>query len=222
MRSLLVVALLLAPLSASADPVHHLIRGLRVTIAPPAYRYESPPPAPSRSHIWIAGTWTWREGRHEWHGGHWVVPPQLGYVWEPARWEQDNGAWVYYEGYWRGSEALAPAEVYQPPPPPVQEVVVMSPPPPPIEEVQTVVPWPGAVWLGGSWHWNGARYVWISGRWSAQPPGYTWNRAHWDSRPNNQWVHRQGSWDHHDERREERREDRRDDRREEHHDRERR
>src|SRR4051794_40839757 len=89
MRKLLLASLLVAaPLPAAADPLTQILRGIRVTIAPPAVRYEVPPPAPSPRYQWIAGYWSWSNGRHDWIQGHWAVPPHYGYAWEPARWEQ--------------------------------------------------------------------------------------------------------------------------------------
>src|SRR5258708_6570235 len=125
MRKLLLATLILCSSLAEAQVVvreHGVVRGVRVTAAPPAIRMESPPAAPSSRHQWIAGYWGWGGGRHVWIAGHWTMPPAVGYVWEPARWKQVNGAWIFYDGHWRATEAPDPAVAYQPPPPPVQEV----------------------------------------------------------------------------------------------------
>jgi hypothetical protein len=37
-------------------------------------------------------------------------------VWEPARWANESGAWVFYEGQWRAGPP--PSVVYAPPPAP--------------------------------------------------------------------------------------------------------
>jgi WXXGXW repeat (2 copies) len=191
MKKLLLFVALLLPQVAVAQP--RFIKGVRVTVAPPALRMEAPPPAPTPRHQWIAGYWGWRTGKHVWMEGHWALAPAPGYVWEPARWDSQDGAWVYYEGHWRAAEQPDANLVYQPPPPPVQEVVVATPPPTPLEEVQPAAPFEGAVWIPGYWHWNGIRHVWVAGRWSARPAGYGWEGYRWEKR-RDRWVHRPGHW----------------------------
>lgn len=48
------------------------------------------------------------------------------------------------------------------------------PPPPPYYEVAPPAPYPGAVWIGGSYRWAGGRYVWNRGYYSRPRPGYVW------------------------------------------------
>jgi len=122
------------------------------------------------------------------------MAPAYGYVWEPARWENVQGAWMFYDGHWRPADQPEPAVAYQPPPPPVEEVVVDTPPPPPIVEVQPAMPFGGAVWVPGYWHWNGSRHMWVSGRWSARPAGYGWEEGRWEHRGDGKWVQRPGHW----------------------------
>src|SRR5277367_6238240 len=43
------------------------------------------------------------------------------------------------------------------------EVGVDSDPPPPQYEVVGIAPGPGFVWVGGYYHWSGARWVWNRG-----------------------------------------------------------
>src|SRR2546426_12356569 len=130
MKKLLLAAALLWPQIALAQTRY--VRGVRVTVAPPAVRVEAQPAAPSPRHRWIAGYWGWRGGQHVWLGGHWAMPPAVGYVWEPARWDNQGGAWMFYEGHWRVADQPDPQVVYQPPPPPVQPVVIEAQPPAPI------------------------------------------------------------------------------------------
>src|SRR5579884_2555736 len=134
MKRLVLALMLLAPAVALAQP-HRYVRAVRVTVAPPALRYESPPPAPSHRHQWIAGYWAWRGGKHVWMAGHWALPPAPGYVWEPARWDEEGGAWMFVEGHWRLAEQPEPTVAYQPPPPPVTETIATEAPPAPLEEV---------------------------------------------------------------------------------------
>jgi hypothetical protein len=117
-------------------------------------------------------------------------------VWEPARWENVDGAWVFYEGHWRATDAPDPQQVYVPPPPPVQEVVAEDGPPPPPEEVRPQMPFDGAVWIPGFWHWQGGRHVWVVGRWSPQPQGYRWQDQRWEHRKDGKWHEHWGHWDH--------------------------
>ncbi len=196
MRTLAVVALssLLSLLPHPAQAQFLVVPGVRVTIAPPPLRLESAPRPPSPRHQWIAGYWGWRGGAHVWIAGHWALAPAAGYIWEPAWWENVEGAWMFHEGHWRTVDPPEQAQVYQPPPPPVEEVVVDEPPPQPIEEIRPPPPFPAAVWIGGNWHWSGARYVWVAGRWSPRPAAHEWERARWERRHDGKWVHRPGHW----------------------------
>jgi hypothetical protein len=231
MRKLALIAALslsaLAPQASQAQVrIGVALPGIRVNVGPPAPRYEPVPVAPSPRHQWIAGYWSWHDGRQVWVPGRWSVAPAYGYVWEPARWEQVNGAWVFYDGHWRPAELPDPAQAYQPPPPPVNEVVVESAPPPPIEEIRPALPFPGAVWVPGYWHWSeGAhRHVWVGGRWSPRPAGYGWQEHRWERREDGRWAERPGHWrgDHDEGRRGHDDRDRRDERRDERGDRDRR
>ena len=91
-----------------------------------------------------------------------------------------------------------PQRVYAPQPVPVgpgpgpyyggapDEVVVDVAPPAPYVEVVPVIPYAGAIWIGGYWGWHGGRHNWVPGRWEAPRPGYSW-RAH-------AWVNQGGRW----------------------------
>jgi hypothetical protein len=199
MRKLALFATL-SLLALAPRPSHAQVRvgvalpGIRVEVGPPAPRYEPVPVAPSPRHQWIAGYWSMRTGQQAWVAGHWALPPAYGYVWEPARWEQVNGAWMYTPGHWRTSDQPDPAVAWQPPPPPVNEVVVEAAPPPPIEEIRPAVPFAGAVWIPGYWHWNGHRHVWVGGRFSPRPAGYGWEPNRWEKRQDGRWADRPGHW----------------------------
>lgn len=62
---------------------------------------------------------------------------------------------------------------------PNDEVIVDVAPPPPYAEVVPVMPFAGAVWIGGYWGWSGGRHVWIGGRWEHPRPGYYWAPHRW-------------------------------------------
>jgi hypothetical protein len=192
MKRLLLFALLLSTHAAFAQARY--IAGVRVG-PPPGVRTEVPTLAPSPRHQWIAGYWARRGGTNVWIAGHWALPPGPSYIWEPARWENQ----MFYDGYWRPSEAPDPAVVYQPPPPPVAEVVVAAPPPQPIEEVRPPQPFDAAIWIPGYWHWSGGQHLWVAGRWSARPSAFSWEQPHWDRRDDGRWAQRPGHWEHHHE-----------------------
>ncbi len=192
--SALAASLLLPQLSSAQVVQVRIVPGIRVTVAPPAPRYERVPPAPSPRHQWIGGYWAWRGGAQVWIPGHWSLAPAWGYVWEPARWEEINGGWMFYDGHWRPADQPDPTQAYQPPPPPVEEVIADAPPPPPIGEVRPPLPFEGALWIPGFWRWSGVRYTWVAGRWSPRPAGYGWEEHRWEPRPDGRWVERQGHW----------------------------
>ena len=68
-------------------------------------------------------------------------------------------------------------------------VVVDVAPPAPYVEVVPVIPYPGAIWIGGYWGWNGGRHQWVPGRWDRPRPGYNY-RPH-------AWVNQGGRWHSH-------------------------
>jgi hypothetical protein len=67
------------------------------------------------------------------------------------------------------------------PPPGYDEPAATSeaPPPPPQSEVVPVVPFAGAIWLGGYWGWGGGRYYWVPGRWDRPRVGFMWSPYRW-------------------------------------------
>ena len=71
-----------------------------VTQAPPAPQPEAVPERPSSQHVWVGGYWTWQNNRYAWMAGHWEVPPHSGATWVNPRWQPENGAIRFYEGYW--------------------------------------------------------------------------------------------------------------------------
>ena len=66
-------------------------------------------------------------------------------------------------------------------------------PPAPYPEVVPVVPFPGAVWIGGYWGWSGNRYSWVPGRWDHGRQGYAWNPHRWENR-GGRWQLQGGGW----------------------------
>ena len=72
-----------------------------VNSAPPVVQQEVVLARPSAQHVWVPGYWTWRNNRYEWMAGHWEIPPFSGATWVAPHTEPVNGAYRFYEGYWR-------------------------------------------------------------------------------------------------------------------------
>ena len=67
-----------------------------------------------------------------------------------------------------------------------QGATAEAPPPAPQVEVVPVLPFAGAIWLGGYWGWGGSRYHWVPGRWDRPRAGFFWAP--------HRWVPYQGRW----------------------------
>jgi hypothetical protein len=66
--------------------------------------------------------------------------------------------------------------------------------PPPVQaEVVGVAPYPGAVWIGGYWGWEGGRHMWHGGYWTRGRPGYVWQPHRWEPRGGG-YVYFRGGW----------------------------
>jgi WXXGXW repeat (2 copies) len=72
------------------------------------------------------------------------------------------------------------------------EVVVEQEPPAIREEIITVAPSPGHVWVRGHWRWEGA-WVWAPGSWQAPRAGYRWVHGEWRRHPRG-WAWVEGRW----------------------------
>ena len=66
-------------------------------------------------------------------------------------------------------------------------------PPAPYAEVVPVIPFPGALWIGGYWGWNGGRHNWVPGRWDRPRAGYSWQPHIWLN-IGGYWRQRGGHW----------------------------
>lgn len=89
-----------APVVYTAPAAPNTQSTIVVTQAPPSPQQEVVSARPGSDYVWVGGYWTWRNNRYEWVAGHWVVPPRSGATWVPPRWEQEGGAYRFYEGYW--------------------------------------------------------------------------------------------------------------------------
>jgi hypothetical protein len=188
------VAFAAAAALSTAAPVAHaqyVVPEVTVNIAPPPPRVEVRTVQPSANHMWVNGYWAWRYGQHVWIQGHWAMAPNQGMIWEPARWVNRNGAWVFVDGHWRW--ANPPQTVIYQPPQVQQPVYVQTQPPPVINEVITPVPYQGAVWIPGYWHWSGYNHVWVGGHYSAPRVGWRWQPDRWVQGPQG-WYRQPGQW----------------------------
>ena len=72
-------------------------------------------------------------------------------------------------------------------------MVVDTPPPAPYAEVIPATPYPGAVWIGGYWGWNGGRHQWVPGYYDRGRPGYRYEPHRWENR-GGRWHLHAGGW----------------------------
>jgi WXXGXW repeat (2 copies) len=73
------------------------------------------------------------------------------------------------------------------------DAVVDVAPPAPYVEVRPVLPYAGAVWIGGYWGWRGGRHAWVPGYYERPRPGYAW-RGHGWVNDGGRWHLRGGGW----------------------------
>ena len=107
-----------------------------------------------------------------------------------------------YRGYAGGGGYNGGGDVrYGQPVPPVnpggaydQPVVVVDvAPPAPYVEVIPVLPFLGALWIGGYWGWQSGRHYWVPGRYERARPGYGWNAHRWVPQ-GGRWQLQGGGW----------------------------
>ncbi len=77
---------------------------LRISVGfgPPALPVYDQPLCPGDGYIWTPGYWAWDEDYDDyyWVPGTWVLAPEPGYLWTPPYWGWNDGAFVFYDGYW--------------------------------------------------------------------------------------------------------------------------
>jgi hypothetical protein len=86
------------------------------------------------------------------------------------------------------AEPVQAAPMYQ------EDVVVEQAPPAPYVETVPVMPFAGALWIGGYWGWDGGRHHWVPGRWEHARPGYGWRPHAWVN-VNGHWHLHAGGWE---------------------------
>jgi hypothetical protein len=142
---------------------------LRINVAPPLARVETPPPPPSPEHYWVPGHWQWERNEHVWVGGHWEAA-RAGQAFIRPYWMREGNAWVFHSGHW----------INVAPPPEFVGVRVNSAPPLPRVEAIPAAPSVEHFWVPGHWRWQGGgRFVWVAGYWERHRVGAVWIPAHW-------------------------------------------
>ena len=73
-----------------------------VAFGPPALPVYEQPLCPGEGYIWTPGYWAWGSDDQDyyWVPGTWILAPQPGFLWTPPYWAWNNGAFVFYDGYW--------------------------------------------------------------------------------------------------------------------------
>ncbi len=162
------LAVTLAVLGFCSAASAQLAVDLRVRVAPPVVRVETPPPPPAPDAYWISGHWRWEAGQYVWVAGHWEAS-RLGEVYVRAHWVRDGGEWVFRPGHW--AKIVPPREF-------VSVVVRQAPP---ALRVEVMPPPPSAehFWIAGHWRWENNRFAWVAGRWELHRPGFVWVPEHW-------------------------------------------
>jgi WXXGXW repeat (2 copies) len=139
-----------------------------VRSTPPALIDEIPPlTRPAETAEWIPGYWSYDEPANNWIwvSGTWRVSPP-GYVWVPGYWYQTSRGWRYVNGYWAVASSDAEEITYLPAPP---DPLDLSP-------VGTA-PAADAIWVAGTWVWEGTAYAWQPGYWLAPRNDWVWTPA---------------------------------------------
>ena len=95
----------------------------QVAYPPPAPLYETRPPAPYVTYVWVPGYWWWATAGWTWLPGYWCAP-RPGFAFVAGGWYWGAGWWWYSPGGWAypGTTTV----VYAPPPRPNRVVTVRT------------------------------------------------------------------------------------------------
>ena len=156
-----------------------------------ALENQTPGPAPSSGHVWLAGHWDSVDGQWKWVAGHWDLPPSRSAIWVPGHWIQGSSGWVWVNGAWNVGEA--PQSYEAPPQPPGangQPVPSPSTPAPnvsgqyyaPGNPPTTVYADPGDTYYSPEYaypgyYWDGSAWAW--GFWPGFALGLGWWGPGW-------------------------------------------
>jgi hypothetical protein len=97
--------------------------------------------------------------------------PSVHAEWVPGYWHWGGFAWGWIAGWWRAPEEDVAAGL---------TVRAPEAPPAPLEEIRPASPAAAAVWIAGTWQWDGTAWVWVKGNWQIPPQvEATWRPAEW-------------------------------------------
>lgn len=105
-RSLILMPLLVTALALMAVPASAWARpsvaiGISVGYAPPPLPVYVQPVCPAEGYIWTPGYWAWDpDYGYYWVPGTWVLAPEVGFLWTPGYWGWYDSVYVWHPGYW--------------------------------------------------------------------------------------------------------------------------
>src|SRR5271167_3048390 len=99
-RTLLIAALIVAPMFTLPTAQAQIAIGISVHVGPPVLPVYVQPPLPAPGFIWTPGYWAYGDAGYYWVPGVWVIPPSVGVLWTPGYWGFAGGRYGWHEGYW--------------------------------------------------------------------------------------------------------------------------
>lgn len=75
-------------------------RTVHAPAPPPAAPTEAAPAAPAPATVWTPGFWQWTGSGWTWVAGSWQLPPTANLHWQPPRWINRGGVFIFLPGHW--------------------------------------------------------------------------------------------------------------------------
>jgi len=150
---------------------------------PPPIPEDPPEQKPDLANVqWVPGYWAWDSDKQEymWVSGVYRVPPQdRNYV--PGYWSNTGNGWRWIPGFWASAKQ--------------QEIPYTPEPPASLDNGPTqAAPSDDALYVPGTWVWQGDRFAWRSGYWAAAQNGRVWVPSSYVWTPNG-YLYVDGYWD---------------------------
>jgi hypothetical protein len=98
--TLLVAAVIVAPMLTLPAAQAQIGVALSINIAPPALPVYEQPPLPAPGYMWTPGYWSYGDAGYYWVPGVWAQPPAAGLLWTPGYWGYEGGVYGWHRGYW--------------------------------------------------------------------------------------------------------------------------
>jgi hypothetical protein len=98
--TLLVAAVIVAPMLTLPAAQAQIGVALSINIAPPALPVYEQPPLPAPGYMWTPGYWSYGDAGYYWVPGVWAQPPAAGLLWTPGYWGFESGVYGWHRGYW--------------------------------------------------------------------------------------------------------------------------